>query len=361
MVKQRLCRSLMALMTEPGRVWLAPDYSISPVINGCWQLTPDHGGGPSSEAEIFNIFAELVEQGFTTFDCADIYTGVESLLGRYRRSLPDPDLIQVHTKLVPDKATLHELTAGQVDSVINRSLKRLGVERLDLVQFHWWDFDVPGLELLTERLVRAQQSGKIRLLGATNFNSDQVLQLLGQDIPLVSLQTQFSLLDRRPEKRMTELSRKSGVALLPYGVLAGGFLSRKYLGARAPTRMNRSLVKYRLIIEEAGGWGIYQELLRTLSSIAEKHGLPLELIAARWAMNQPGVRAIILGIGTRSRASLNRALSKIELDAQDRQKIRIQLGRQKTPDGDLYDLERDENGPHARIIKTNLQQVSQNE
>jgi aryl-alcohol dehydrogenase-like predicted oxidoreductase len=347
-------------MTEPDRVRLAPDYSISPVINGCWQLTPDHGGGPASEAEIFNIFAELVEHGFTTFDCADIYTGVESLLGRFRRSLPDPGLIQVHTKLVPDKATLHELTAGQVDSVINRSLKRLGVDRLDLVQFHWWDMDVPGLELLTERLSRAQQRGKIRLLGVTNFNSGQVRRLLGQDIPLVSLQTQYSLLDRRPEKRMTDLSQKSGVALLPYGVLAGGFLSGKYLGARPPARMNRSLIKYRLIIEEAGGWDVYQELLRVLSSIADKHGLPLELIAARWAMDQPGVRAIILGVGTRSRAPRNRALLKFELDAEDRQKIRFQLGRQKIPDGDLYDLERDVNGRHARIIKTNLQQASRN-
>jgi aryl-alcohol dehydrogenase-like predicted oxidoreductase len=348
-------------MTKPSRVWLVPDYSISPVINGCWQLTPDHGGGPASEAEIFNMFAELVEQGFTTFDCADIYTGVESLLGRFRRSLADPESIQVHTKLVPDKATLRELTAGQVDSVINRSLKRLGVERLDLVQFHWWDTDVPGLELLTERLLRAQQRGKIRLLGATNFNSGQVSRLLGQDIPLVSLQAQYSLLDRRPEKRMTEISRESGVVLLPYGVLAGGFLSRKYLGAGPPAGMNRSLTKYRLIIEEAGGWEIYQELLQVLSSIADKHGLPLELIAAKWVMDQPAVRAIILGAGSRSRAGTNSALFKLELDAEDRQKIRIQLDRQMIPGGDMYDLERDENSRHARIIKTNLQQASQND
>ena len=344
-------------MTEWGRVRLAPGYSIAPVINGCWQLTPDHGGGPSSEAEILKIFAELVDHGFTTFDCADIYTGVENLIGRFRQSLPDPDLIQVHTKLVPDKATLHELTAQQVGAVIDRSLNRLGVERLDLVQFHWWDCGVPGLELLTECLVKAQEQGKVRLLGATNFSTVGIRQLLGQGVPLVSLQAQYSLLDRRPERHMTGLSRESGIGLLPYGVLAGGFLGGKYLGAGPPRRMNRSLTKYRLIIEEAGGWETYQDLLRVLSSIARKHAVPPELIAARWVLDRPEVKAIILGVGSSSRASQNTALAKVELDSEDRQKIRMQLERQRIPAGDMYDLERDENGPHSAIIRTNLQQA----
>lgn len=348
-------------MTEPGRVQLAPGYSIATVINGCWQLTPDHGGGPASETETLNVFAELVDNGFTTFDCADIYTGVERLIGRFRQSLPDPDRIQVHTKLVPDKATLHELTAGDVDAVINRSLRRLKMERLDLVQFHWWDPRVPGLEMLTERLIRAKQQGKIRLLGATNFNSDQVRQLVALGVPLVSLQAQYSLLDRRPEKPVSDVLLRHGIALLPYGVLAGGFLAEKYLGARPPARMNRSLTKYRLIIDEAGGWEIFQDLLRVLSAIAAKHRVPMELIAARWIMDQPGVAAVILGVGSRSRAALNRSLSAIELDAEDRQSIRAQLGRQTIPAGDLYDLERDESGPHARIIKTDLQRISEDE
>jgi len=101
------------------------------------------------------MFAELLEHGFTTFDCAEIYTGVESLLGRFRTRLPDPERIQIHTKLVPDKSTLHSLTANQVDTVIDRSLKQPGVDCLDRVQFHWWDCGVAGLELLTKRLQKA--------------------------------------------------------------------------------------------------------------------------------------------------------------------------------------------------------------
>jgi aryl-alcohol dehydrogenase-like predicted oxidoreductase len=343
-------------MAEIARTWLAPGYSIATVINGCWQLTPDHGGGPASDAEVFNMFADLVEHGFTTFDCADIYTGVEQLLGRFRRRLPDPDRIQVHTKVVPDKSTLHQLTARQVDAVIDRSLERLGVDHLDLVQFHWWDYHVAGLELLTGRLLKAQQAGKIRLLGATNFDTAHIRQMLQEDVPLVSLQAQYSLLDRRPEKHMTALAQETGVALLPYGVLAGGFLSEKYLGAQAPIASNRSLTKYRLIIDEAGGWDAFQKLLRVLSRIAEKHAATIDLVAARWVLDQAAVKAIILGTGTRSRASRNMKLAQLALDAEDRQAIGEQLARQKIPAGDMYDLERDATGIHASIIKTDLQQ-----
>jgi len=343
-------------MTEIARTWLVPGYSIATVVNGCWQLTPDHGGGPASEAEIFNMFAELVEHGFTTFDCADIYTGVEELLGRFRSRLPDPDRIQIHTKLVPDKSILHQLTASQVDAVIDRSLKRLGVDCLDLVQFHWWDYRVTGLELLTERLLKAQQAGKIRLLGATNFDTAHIRELLKAGVPLVSLQAQYSLLDRRPEKHMTALSQETGVCLLPYGVLAGGYLSETYLGAQAPLASNRSLTKYGLIIEEAGGWSTFQDLLRILSRIANKHGVTIGLVAARWVLGQAGVKAIILGTGSRSRAMQNLKLAELELDAEDLQDIQRQLARQPIPAGDMYDLERDETGIHAGIIKTDLQQ-----
>jgi len=342
-------------MAEITRAWLAPGYSVASVINGCWQLSPDHGGGPADEAGIFNMFAELVEHGFTTFDCADIYTGVEDLLGRFRRRLPDPEKIQVHTKLVPDKSTLHQLTAERVDAVIHRSLKRLGAERLDLVQFHWWDYDIDGMDLLTERLLKAQQAGKIRLLGATNFDTAHIRQLLLEGIPVVSLQTQYSLLDRRPEKHMAALARDAGVALLPYGVLAGGFLSEKYLGVQTPLASNRSLAKYRLIIEEAGGWDAFQDLLQVLSGIAGKHEVSIGLVAAKWVLDQTAVKAIILGTGSKSRAPQNIKLAELELDAEDLQAIRRQLARQKIPAGDMYDLERDETGVHASIIKTELQ------
>jgi len=301
----------------------------------------------------------LVDHGFTTFDCADIYAGSEELLGKFRRSLPDPHSIQIHTKLVPNKASLHDLNDRKIDAALNRSLQKLGVEQIDLVQYHWWDYDVPGIERLTNRLLHAQNAGKIRLLGVTNFNTKHLQYLLDAGASIVSVQAQYSLLDRRPERYLTGSCAETKINLLPYGVLAGGFLTDRYLGRASPATMNRSLQKYRLIIDEIGGWNALQRLLALLSGIATKHDTSIDAIAARWALDQPSVAAIILGIGSRSRAQQNVALGHLQLDDEDRQSIAAHLDAQDIPPGDMYDLERDSAGPHARIIKVNLHDANE--
>ena len=341
-------------MADFQRVELAPGYSIAPIINGCWQLAPDHGGGPASAEQSLRIFSELVDSGFTTFDCADIYEGTEELLGRFRASIADPDSIQVHTKYVPDRTTLGQLEAADIDAAIDRSLRRLGTDRLDLLQFHWWSYDVPGCELVTDRLMRAQQRGKVRLLGVTNFDTSHVRQFIDDGVPIVSLQAQYSLLDRRPEKHMVQFGATSGVQLLNYGALAGGLLSDRYLGAAPPTTMNRSVQKYRLILDEIGGWDQLQRLLGRLRVIADRHDTTVATVAGRWALDQAGVAAIILGTGDSSRVAEKRALGGLELDAGDLQTIAELLESQPMPGGDMYDLERDPQGAHAKIIKTDL-------
>jgi aryl-alcohol dehydrogenase-like predicted oxidoreductase len=345
-------------MTDVARVELAPGYSIARIISGCWQLTPDHGGGPDSEANALRRFAELVEHGFTTFDCADIYAGTEVLLGKFRRGLADPDTIQIHTKLVPNKDSLRDLDDKTIDATVDRSLQRLGADCLDMVQFHWWDYEVPGLDRLYDRLLNAQSNGKIRLLGVTNFNTEHLRHLLRKDASVVSMQAQYSLLDRRPERDMIACCTESDVALLPYGVLAGGFLSDQYRGKKAPAPMNRSLQKYRLIIDEVGGWETLQNLLELLADIARKHDTGIDAIAASWVLEQPGVAAIILGVGSHSRAAQNRALARLRLDHADRRNIANCLQQQSIPQGDPYDLERDPDSLHSQIIRTNLQNMN---
>lgn len=343
-------------MTDVPRVELAPGYSIARVINGCWQLTPDHGGGPTLDKTL-QRFAELVEHGFTTFDCADIYAGTEELLGQFRRTLPEPDSIQVHTKLVPNKDSLAELTDAQIDATIDQSRKRLGMEQLDLVQFHWWDYDVAGVERLYDRLLHAQSTGKIRLLGVTNFNTEKLRSLLHQSPSIISMQAQYSLLDRRPERGMIDCCTDNNVSLLPYGVLAGGFLSARYRGNPEVDTLNRSLQKYRLIIDEAGGWERFQQLLEGLAAVARKHRAGIDTIAAGWVLDRPTVAAVILGIGRRSRVTENLALGQLQLDDEDRQTIADCLQKLAIPGGDPYDLERDPAGTHAGIIRTNLHEM----
>jgi len=155
--------------TNIPRIELQSGYSISRVIMGGWQLARGHG--PVDENLALQDMRAFVREGITTFDCADIYTG-EELIGKFIQehksafvsgSLPP---IQIHTKYVPDLDELPTLTKTYTEAIIDRSLKRLGVERLDMVQFHWWDYTVPGYIEVANHLLELKQAGKIRYISA---------------------------------------------------------------------------------------------------------------------------------------------------------------------------------------------------
>jgi aryl-alcohol dehydrogenase-like predicted oxidoreductase len=150
--------------------------------------------------------------------------------------------------------------------VIDTSLRRLRMERLDLVQFHWWNYEVPRWLETAHWLGELRRAGKIDKIGGTNFDTRHMVEMIESGVPLASMQVQYSVLDRRPRKSMVAAALKHGVGLFCYGTVAGGFLSEKWLGAPEPkdAMENRSLTKYRLVIEEFGGWELFQALLRTL-------------------------------------------------------------------------------------------------
>jgi aryl-alcohol dehydrogenase-like predicted oxidoreductase len=337
------------------RYALADGYSLSRLIKGGWHLAGDHGVIDPEQAR--KDMASFVEAGITTFDCADIYTGVESLIGSFRRAYPSlAPRVQIHTKFVPDLPRLASLERGDVESIIDRSLRRLGVERLDLVQFHWWDFGVPryveaGLEL--ERLRRA---GKIAHIGVTNFDVPHLVELLEAGVPVVTQQLQYSLVDDRPGAAMVGCCRERGIALLCYGTVCGGFLSERWLGRPEPAAplANRSLVKYRLIIEDFGGWALFQELLAVLAAIATRHGTDIASVATRAMLGREQVAAAIVGATSAAHLAAHAALGALELDEADLAAIGAVTRRRAGPAGDVYVLERDRDGRHGQIMKYEL-------
>ena len=293
------------------RIALAPDHEISRVIRGGWQMAGGHGAIDGKEA-VADMVA-FADAGITAFDCADIYTGVEELIGAFRCTYADlrgSDAlarIRVHTKYVPDLDRLPHLTRADVEQVIDRSLRRLGVERLDLVQFHWWDYATSGWLEAAHWLNDLRGAGKIRHVGGTNFDTKHMTAIVDSGVPLLSMQLQYSLLDRRPEKAMREAAAKRGVALLCYGTVAGGFLGDRWLGRPEPVEPleNRSLTKYKLIIDDIGGWDLFQTLLATLHGIADRHGSNIATVASAAVLNRPGVAAVIVGARNRSHLAAN--------------------------------------------------------
>jgi aryl-alcohol dehydrogenase-like predicted oxidoreductase len=342
------------------RMELAQGYSISRLLRGGWQLAGGHGEIDRDKA--ISDMAGFVDAGVTTFDCADIYTGVEEMIGAFRARLlrergeAAARQLQVHTKYVPDYDDLGRLTRAKVEAIIDRSLKRLRTDRLDLVQFHWWSYEAEGMIEALLWLAELRAAGKIAHLGGTNFDTPRTRAILAAGIPLVSMQTQYSLLDQRPENGLTEVAARSGMKLLCYGTVAGGFLSPRWLGAPEPREPygNRSLVKYKLIIDDFGGWALFQRLLAVLDAIARKHSVSITAVATRSVLDRPHVAGVIVGARYGDQLDDNLQTFRLVLDDADRAAIAGVLAERKGPAGDAYTLERDKEGRHGRIMKYNL-------
>jgi aryl-alcohol dehydrogenase-like predicted oxidoreductase len=347
-------------MTSVETFELAPGYAISRVIRGGWQLAGGHG--PVDRAAGHDDLIAAFDAGIFTFDCADIYTGVEELYGEMRerliatRGIEAAKRLRVHTKFVPDLDILHELSRRDVAATIDRSLRRLKVDSLDLVQFHWWDYAEPRWLDALRALDDLRREGKVLHVGGTNFDTRHARQILDAGIPIVSMQVQYSLIDCRPEQGLAALCERNRVGLLCYGSVAGGFLSDRWLGAKEPLGplANRSLAKYKLIIDEFGGWPLFQELLAALRRVADRHGSDVATVASSAVLARSGVAAVNVGATSRAHLSANGAIAALRLTPADHAEIAAITSRRLGPTGDVYELERDRGGRHGSIMKYNL-------
>lgn len=319
------------------------------IIRGCWQLAAGHS---QMNADIKPIL-DAIKCGFTTFDCADIYLGVEELLGKASLAATQQKL-RIHTKFVPDLYRLQEIDRKYVESIIDRSLKRLHVECLDLVQFHWWDWNINNYLSTMEFLSELKSKGKIADIGLTNVNK-KYLEEISEHFEITSLQVQVSLFDRRVEQGVAQLCRQKNIKIFAYGSLLGGFVSEKWLDKEEPDSeqlVNRSLIKYKLLIDSACGWQEFQRRLSILSKLATKYRCEMANIAIAALLQSGKTDAVIIGLSSQNFATQNRSLAELPLlEAQDLQEITVWPCNLH---GDIYDEERDKHGAHAKIMKYNL-------
>jgi aryl-alcohol dehydrogenase-like predicted oxidoreductase len=321
----------------------------SNIIRGCWQLAAGH----SQEKGDIEPILDAIQCGFTTFDCADIYLGVEELLGKAAQATPQQKL-RIHTKFVPDLNRLREIDLKYVENIIDRSLRRLQVECLDLVQFHWWDWEIKNYLSTMEFLSELKAKGKIAEIGLTNVNR-KYLEEISEHFDIASLQVQVSLFDRRVEQGVGQFCRKKNIKIFAYGSLLGGFVSEKWLGKEEPDSQqleNRSLVKYKLLIDSACGWEEFQRRLSILSKLAAKYRCEMGNIAVAALLQGRRTDAVIIGLSPQNFATQNRSLAELPLlESQDLQEISTWPCHLR---GDVYDEERDEHGAHAKVMKYNL-------
>jgi aryl-alcohol dehydrogenase-like predicted oxidoreductase len=314
-------------LTDSSRFQFTEDLNICRILNGMWQVSGAHGRiNPTVALE--SMFKYL-DAGYTTWDLADHYGPAEDFIGEFRRQLISTrgqealSQVQAFTKWVPRPG---KITKALVEKNIDISRQRMGVDCLDLLQFHWWDYrDQNYLDALNY-LAQLQTEGKIKHLALTNFDTQHLKIIVENGIKIVSNQVQFSLVDRRPLAQMTEFCQDHNIKLLPYGVLCGGFLSEKYLGKPEPNGFNLetvSLKKYKNMINAWGGWNLFQTLLKTLNAIAQKHQVTIPNIAVRYILEQPTVAGAMVGtrLGLSDHIKDNAKVFEFSLDSEDYQNI----------------------------------------
>ncbi len=312
---------------SPRTISLAPDLQICQILNGMWQVAGGHGQ-INPESAISEMF-QYHDSGFTTWDMADIYGPAEEYIGEFRRRLAkkkgqeELPKIQGLTKFVPNPGTM---TRSIVEYYIDKSIQRMNVKSIDMVQFHWWDYnDTRYLDAL-HHLSKLCDEGKVRHIGLTNFDTERMEIMVEQGFKLVSNQVQYSVLDQRPQLKMTAFCQRHQIKLLTYGTLLGGFLSEKYLGRSEPTRTaldTQSLQKYKHMIDTWGGWSLFQELLGVLDKIARKYGTSIANVATRFVLDKPAVAGVIIGarLGRSNHRSDNARVFGLRLDNNDHQMI----------------------------------------
>src|SRR5215467_4260079 len=300
-----------------------PDMRICRLLNGMWQVSGAHGR-IDPQAALQNMM-HYHDAGFTTWDLADHYGPAEDFIGSFRRQFTARygaerlAEVQAFTKWVPRPV---RITRRAVDEAIGISLARMGVDCLDLLQFHWWDYTNESYLDALGHLADLQQQGKIRHLALTNFDTERLRIIADHGIGIVSNQVQYSLVDRRPEAQMAVFCREHGMTLLAYGTLLGGLLSEKYLGRSEPPRselVTASLQKYKNMIDAWGGWALFQELLAVLKEIAGKHRVSIANIGVRYIVDRPAVAGVIIGarLGVTDHLADNARAFDCELDGGD--------------------------------------------
>jgi aryl-alcohol dehydrogenase-like predicted oxidoreductase len=274
----RLCLGMMSYGSSESRAWHLGEERAEPLVR------------------------QAVEAGVTFFDTADMYSdgASEEITGRLLRRLHArrEDYVLATKVYYPmgDGANDRGLSRKHVLDSIDASLRRLGVDYVDLYQIHRWDYDTP-IEETMAALHDVVRAGKARYLGASSMfawqfaKAQQVAERHGWT-PFVSMQNHYNLVYREEEREMLPLCADQGIGVLPWSPLARGFLAgNRDRGAQHTVRSRTDHGNQNFYVYDEADFTIADRV----ADVADKHGLPAARVALAWLLHQPGVTAPVTG------------------------------------------------------------------
>jgi aryl-alcohol dehydrogenase-like predicted oxidoreductase len=315
------------------------DLEVSELSYGTWLTV---AGGVDRQQAVRCIHAAL-DHGINLFDTANQYGAgeAERVLGEALKPQPR-DRYLIATKLFfpvgddPD----HGLSAAQIEKQLNNSLQRLQVECIDLYQCHRYDPETP-LEETLAALDRAVLAGKVRAIGVSEWTGKQIdtaAQLAARSKIAVpaSVQSQYSILWRKPDQGALEACANHGMGFLAFSPLAHGVLSGKYRPGQAPPQQSRAAnAEMNQFMETAGRHyrsDFVLEPVERLRPIAEELGITMAQMALAWVLQRPGVTSAIIGATRPEQIAENVGATQVNLSVDVLERIDEIVGAVVTRD-----------------------------
>jgi len=311
------------------------DVKVSPVIFGAWAIGGWMWGG-SEEKESIAAIRASVEAGANTIDTAAVY-GMgysEELVGQAIKGIRDKVIIATKCGMrwdTPEGTDPWQQKDNQGrditirknsrrESIVHEcelSLKRLGVETIDLYQIHWPDTSTPVDESM-KAMVQLKEQGKIRAIGVSNYDAKWLSDAM-KVAPLASDQPPYSLIQRKIEKEVLPFCRQHNIGVIVYSPLERGLLA----GAVSPDRKfpsgdHRAGHKYFTVENRKR----VLAALEKIKPIAQRHGASLAQLAINWTVHEPGITAALVGARNAEQATHNAQALQFKLSDDERAQIR---------------------------------------
>lgn len=295
------------------------DLHVSAVGFGSWAAGGDYWGSVD-DGESIRAIQAAIDHGVNLIDTAPAYGSghSEKVVGRAIAGRRDQVIVATKVGILrEDGGFQRRLKPQSIRREIEDSLRHLNVDVIDLYQIHWPDPKTPIEETMGE-LLRLQQTGKFRYLGVSNFKPS-LMDAVRREMPLVSLQPPYSLLNRKIESHILPYCREHSIGTLGYGSLAAGILTGKFreIPTFAPGDDRASF--YDLFREPL--WTPIQRLLDVLREIARERDRPVAQVAINWATREAGVTCALVGAKNTAQALSNAAAGEWALNAEEIRRI----------------------------------------